>query len=455
MGLAFPCNSRSVAWFGQLDVSVAFAKKDKTSKMDVNDRLETEDELTESVAAQQADLVELAKQLIALPTPHPPGDTYEPLARFIERWLTEAGMQVHVAQVPADELPQRLSTGARGPRLLVFSEAAGDASGPTLYLNGHYDTVPPGSGWGRDPYLPSVEDGRLYGLGATDMKGGLAAMMLACRVLTQAKAIQRGRLIFLASPDEEMYTQAGLVYAFDKNLIQADYAIVGESSGPNNVYVGMKGGIWGDITVYGRAAHGSQPDRGVNAFEKMASLARRAEQRLKPRLAQRSSAYHFKPSGANRPTLMLGGMVNGANGARSSVPDTCTFSFDRRLIPEETVEDAESELQGFLLAAQEADPDLKVELQVTFRAAPMAVSPDNHLCQILGEAIRQVSGAQPTFTICTGGFETSYFVDAGVQAITYGPGIEGCAHTADEYTTLDGLVAAAQVYALAAARLLG
>jgi len=416
--------------------------------------VKTKNELIASVAAQQADLVSLAQELIALPTPHPPGDTYKPLARFIERWLIEAGMQVQVLQIPANELPQRLPSGAHGSRLLVSGEIAGDAAGPTLYLNGHYDTVPPSGGWSRDPYLPSLEDGRLYGLGATDMKGGLAAMMLACRVLIQARAIQRGRLVFLASPDEEMHTRAGLVYAFEKNLIQADFAIVGESSGPNNVYVGMKGGIWGDITVYGRAAHGSQPDRGVNAFEKMAALACSAEQRLKPKLAQRSSAYNFNPPEANRPTLMLGGMIKGANGARSSVLDKCTFSFDRRLIPEETVEEAENELRDFLSAEQRADPELEVEMQVTFRASPMAVSPENRLCQIMGEAISQVFGAQPTFTVCSGGFETSYFVDAGVEAVTYGPGVEGCAHTADEYTTIDSLVAAAQVYALAAARLL-
>lgn len=416
---------------------------------------EISDELTAAVAAQQADLVDLARQLIALPTPHPPGDTYEPLARYIERWLIDAGMQVHVIQVPADELPQRLPAGASGPRLLVFGETAGDTPGSTLYLNGHYDTVPPGSGWSRDPYQPSIEDNRLYGLGATDMKGGLAAMMLACRILTQAGAIQRGRLVFLASPDEELHTQAGLVYAFEKNLIQADYAIVGESSGSNNVYIGMKGGIWGDITVHGLAAHGSQPDRGINAFEKMAALVCSAEQRLKPKLAQRSSAYNFKPPGANRPTLVLGGMIKGANGARSSVPDKCTFSFDRRLIPEETVAEAEQELRNFLLAEQESDPELKVEIQVTFRASPMAVPTDNPLCKIIGEAISRVSRVQPSFTVCTGGFETSYFVDAGVEAITFGPGVEGCAHTADEHTTVKSLVTAAQVYALTAARLLG
>jgi succinyl-diaminopimelate desuccinylase len=136
------------------------------------------------------------------------------------------------------------------------------------------------------------------------------------------------------------------------------------------------------------------------------------------------------------------------------VPDRCTVSFDRRIIPEETLEDVEAEMVSFFDNLQRQDESLSLELTVTFKAPPIVVPTDAYICRVVSDTITQLAGASPTCTVSCGGFETVLFVNRGVQAVTYGPGVEGCAHAAGEHTIVADLATTAQVYALTALRLL-
>lgn len=403
---------------------------------------------------REDELVQLLSDLIRIPTPNPPGDNYRALSDFVAGWLSDAGLDVEVLTPPEEDLPQLLRPEAHGQRYAVLGWLRGEAEHPALCLQGHYDTVPPSSDWESDPYLPQLVEDKLYGLGSTDMKGGLASMMLAAKALAQSQTAMRGSLCFLATPDEEFGSGAGLGYVLEKGILNLDYAVVGEPSGVRNISIGMKGLISGDVIVNGKACHASWPPAGINAFDKMVDVANAVRDDLIPQLDQRVSGYDFDPREGNRPVLTLGGMVGGTNAARSMVPDRCTVSFDRRILPEETVDEVEAELISFFDDLQRQDDDLSLELAVTFRAPPMVVPPDAHVCQVVSDAIIEVAGGSPTYTVSCGGFETGLFVDRGVQAVTYGPGVDGCAHAAGEYTMLNDLAVTAKVYALTALQLL-
>jgi succinyl-diaminopimelate desuccinylase len=403
---------------------------------------------------REDELTRLAMDLVSIPTPNPPGDNYKPLSEFIEAWLGDGGLEVRVEVPPEQILPELLRPEAIGQRYAVLGCLRGSADSPSFCLQGHYDTVPPSRGWETDPYSPKVLDGKLYGLGSTDMKGGLASMMMAARALSESDVNLPGSLYFLATPDEEFPSRAGLAYFLEKGIVDPDYAVVGEPSGIDNIHIGMKGGIWGDIVVRGKAVHGSRPFEGVNAFEKMVGVAGAIRTRLYPALVERTSSYDFQPPEGNRPTLALGGLVSGTNASRATVPDRCTVSFDRRLIPEEDLEEVEAELVSFLERLRQEDNELSLEVTVSSKAPPMVVPGDSELCQVMSRAIGELGGSPPTHTVSCGGFETVLFVNRGVQAVTYGPGVKGCAHASGEHTLVSDLAFAAKVYALTASRIL-
>jgi succinyl-diaminopimelate desuccinylase len=414
----------------------------------------SESDLLDYLEQRRGEIVQLLCELIAIPTPNPPGDNYTNFCNFAASWLEKAGLEVMVYAPPADALPDLLPPESYGQRYAVLGRLQGTADHPGFCLQGHYDTVGPSHDWKSDPYVPRLCDDVVYGLGSSDMKGGLASMMMAAKALVECRVRPEGTLFFLATPDEEFASRAGLAHFLEKGIVDPDYAVVGEPSGVDNIYIGMKGGIWGDVTVRGRASHGSQPFAGVNAFDKMVDVANAVRNDLLPSLHQRVSGYDFQPREAKRPTMVLGGMVGGTNAARSMVPDKCTVSFDRRIIPEETLESVEAELMSFFRDLQREDDLLSLEVEVTFKAPPMVVPADARVCSVVSDAITEVRGMTPTCTVSCGGFETILFVDRGVQAVTYGPGVEGCAHAAEEYTLVSDLAVAAKVYALAAYRIL-
>lgn len=414
----------------------------------------SESEVLDYLDQHGDELVQLLCDLIAIPTPNPPGDNYKNFCDFVAKWLADAGLDVEVLTPPEEKLPQLLRPEAQGQRYAVLGRLRGAAEHPAFCLQGHYDTVPASGDWEMDPYDPRVVENKLYGLGSSDMKGGLASMMVAAKAIVQSKVALEGSLSFLATPDEEFPSGAGLAYFLEKGIVDPDYAVVGEPSGVRNIHIGMKGGIWGDIVVKGRAAHGSQPFAGVNAFEKMVDVACAVRADLIPRLEKRVSSHGFHPQEGNRPTLVLGGMVGGTNASRATVPDRCTVSFDRRMIPEESLEEVEREIVSFLLDLQTEDEELNVEVKVSSKAPSMVVPTDAEICRVMSDVIDKVAGAPPTNTVSCGGFETVLFVDRGLQAVTYGPGVEGCAHAAGEHTIVDDLALTAKVYALTALRLL-
>jgi succinyl-diaminopimelate desuccinylase len=264
----------------------------------------------------------------------------------------------------------------------------------------------------------------------------------------------KGRIVFLATPDEEFATRANIGYLFSQGKIAGDFVIVGEFSGTDNVFLGMKGGVWGDLKVRGRAAHASQALNGINAFEKLARVVVKVEEEFKPRLLETKSAYSFTPPEYKSPTAMIGGITRGSNVARSAVPDLATASFDLRTIPEDRDHRLVEDFRNFLDSLKIEIPDLDLEMSVASQFPCYALAEDSPLVQAFKEVVPRVIGKAPSFSISCAATEAAFFARNNIAAVAYGPGTWRNAHAKDEYVLIEGLECAAHVYAGVAARLL-
>lgn len=400
-------------------------------------------------------VVYLLQRLIAVPTVNPPGEHYAEMAGLLREELEALGLETRVVRVP-DEVVEKHYPWARGyPRFIVLARLG--EGRPVLHLNGHYDVVPPGQGWARDPFNPVVENGRVYGRGATDMKGGIAAVIAAIRGLVEEGwRPRRGSIELSFTPDEETGGETGVKYMLDEGLTLPDYALVAEPSTTSRIWIGSRGAVWMNVHVYGRQAHGSTPWLGLNAFEAMVEIAYRLIHGYKPRLAERRTDLPMDDPRAAHPTITIGGEIEG--GAKTNVvPGYYRFSIDRRLIPGEDPDEVERELRDFIMesAAPLLEKGYRVEVETTGKAPATWIPPDNPFVETVAEAVREALGLEPLRTICTGGLDTRYFQQRGIPAVTYGPGAPGAAHKPDEYVPLEELENAVKVYRALIRRILG
>jgi succinyl-diaminopimelate desuccinylase len=236
---------------------------------------------------------------------------------------------------------------------------------------------------------------------------------------------------------------------------RTNYVVITEPLDVDNICLGHRGAIWGEIEVMGRLSHGSTPQSGVNALEQMAGFIAEATQTLVPQLQQRINRHPVVPPTANAASLSFTMIQGGTN--VNSVPDTCMVAFDRRLVTDETLDDARNELFALLEQRAQTIPDFRYEYKERYAAAPTWVSQETPLVQSFTAAIQTVFHRAPGY-VCSPGTDDQRFVvqNASIeQCIVYGPGEIKQAHIIDESLAITDLLASIQVMALAAAFLLG
>ncbi|MEM3983634.1 MAG: M20/M25/M40 family metallo-hydrolase [Sulfolobales archaeon] len=187
--------------------------------------------------------VALLKDMVSIPTVNPPGEHYLEFADLAKKVLENIGFNVSLIEVPEDFLDRYYpyAPAHRGrPRIIVYAKYG--SGKPVLHFNGHYDVVPPGSGWTRDPFTPVEENGRIYGRGTTDMKGGIAAFIAATKSVIDSKESIKGTIEIALVPDEEA-GGAGSRYFAVKRLSEPDYVILGEPTTNGIIGIGHKGMI--------------------------------------------------------------------------------------------------------------------------------------------------------------------------------------------------------------------
>ncbi len=350
------------------------------------------------------------------------------VAEVVAAWLRERGVEARLVEAE----PGR-------PNVI----AAFGSGRPGLVLNGHYDVVPVGAGWTRDPWGGEIEDGRLYGRGAADMKAGVACAMVAFVAATRAVREPLGRLLLTLVIDEE---DAGRgTRAVIRDGLDCDWAVVCEPTDLVAVRA-ARGNCYLDVTVSGVSAHAGNPDLGVNAIHAGAEVVRRVVEF--DRELQRRTHPLLMPPRTGVGTIEGGLLV-------SAVAPDCTMRIDRRTLPGEDGASALADLQRVLAAAPIEPAAAQVAVALTMEMPPFETPADHPLLAAL-RACAEEAGARPAEPIGATYATDAGFIarDAGLPVVVFGPGSVTEAHRPDESVPLADLPVAARTYALLAERIL-
>lgn len=346
----------------------------------------------------------------------------------------EAAVGYLVRRFTAQGIPCRI-TELDGKPLNVVAEIGG---GPrTIILNSHLDTVPPGGQppWLTDPLTPVEKDGLIYGRGAGDAKGCLAAMIVAFEELATRRTALPAQVILMAVGAEE---RGGLGSKIEvAQGLRADAAIVGE---PTNLepMLAHKGVLRLDVEVTGRAAHASDPEAGINAVVAMAPIVS-ALDRLATEVRRRSETY------TGRASLVLSTITGGV--ALNVIPANCVISIDRRVLPTETEADATREIAAVVNRALPAASGASVEVRKVRFVPPSSTDPTAAIVAAAERAASAVLGRPIRAAGFSATCDMTYLVnDGGIPTVILGPGSIDVAHQANEHIAIDQLALAVQGY---------
>jgi acetylornithine deacetylase len=317
----------------------------------------------------------------------------------------------------------------------VIGVLEGRQPGPTVMFCGHLDTV--GVEGMTDPFVPRVEDGRLYGRGAQDMKGGVAAMIAAAGAL--AGRWTHGRLVVAAVVDEEHMSLGAEALVRDW---RADMAIVTEPT-DLQMAIGHKGFAWIEVVTMGRAAHGSRPAEGRDAIARMGRVLCQLEAR--DRELQAAHPDPIQGTGSLHASIISGGRE------LSSYPDRCTLVYERRTVGEEDERTIESEAHAVFTRLRQCDPEFEATARLTAYRAPYCLDAAHPLARTLGDALAR-AGRPKAPVGMTFWTDAAILGGAGIPALLFGPGGAGL-HSTSEYVTLDDVYTCRDVLAEVAARL--
>jgi len=367
-------------------------------------------------------MLEFTKRLIAIPSENPSGNYYEECARALLHELESLGF---------DEVRRK------GACVLAW---AGTGQ-RTLYFSGHYDVVPAQS---RDQFQPRIEGANLFGRGSSDMKSGLAAMIHAAAAARDEGLLKSGRIGVVLVPDEETAGPRGSRDLDARGLLGRDAVgmLTPEPTG-GVIWNANRGAISLRATMRGKASHVGRQFEGVNAFERaLPALTRLAA--IKSEVELRETRQNIAPAAARKSILMIGGRVEA--GINFNVtPDFCSFTVDRRINPEENLEQEKARLRDALKG---------FEVEVLQEEPAAATPAQDPLGVILARHIASVTGRDGVFEMCPGLLETRFYAARGIPAFAYGPGLLTVSHGPNEFVPIRNIADCAEIYALTAAEML-
>jgi succinyl-diaminopimelate desuccinylase len=389
------------------------------------------------IESRTADLIGGLRRLVRVPTVNPPGENYDAVTRLLSEELKALGLETR----------RYRSGGTRAfPRFNVLGKLAVPGARKTIHFNAHYDVVPVSGRWRHGgPFSGAVEGGWIYGRGTADMKGSIASLMLALRALraTAARPLMNVEVSFTA--DEETDSLLGADWLVRRAPIRPDYAVVMEGGEGRTICSGHNGVVWLEVTVHGRAAHGSTPRAGVNALEKMSSLVLALEG-YKKLIARRK--FVAPDGGVMRPTVNIGGVFTCGDGAKvNTVPAHAAFTIDRRVLPIEVNAAAERELRAFLAAAARKIPRCRITVAKISENFACFRRPAHPFFSAMGASLRRVRRSKPSFGVSTGFNDMHFFAHhLKIPTVGYGPGGLN-EHAVDERAKLAELASCAKIYA--------
>ena len=392
-----------------------------------------------------SDLVAFLQKLVRLRTVNPPGENYGEITALLAATLRGLGMKVRRVRIPRSLQKKTQPDLLDFPRynVLAFWDTGAKQ---TLHFNAHYDVVPVSGQWRHgDAFDPVVEKNWIYGRGTSDMKGAIASIVFAIKALRETGVRPNFNIEVSFTADEETDSVLGTGWVAAHGKLRADYAVVGEGGEGDAVCCGHNGVVWLNVHVHGRAAHGSMPEKGVNALEKMAALVL-ALDGYKRQLARR--VFRTPDGRTMRPTLNLGGVfTSGEGGKINTVPAAASFTIDRRVLPIEDIRTAERDLTAFLRRAARKIPQCRITIDKISDNYSCYNAPTHPLFAAMRQSVARVRRRPAKFMVSTGFNDMHFFAQVRkIPTLGYGPGGQDY-HAVDERARVSDLVDSAKIYA--------
>jgi len=417
------------------------------------------DSVLREIEAREDQIVALTQDLIRFPTVNPPGEAYQPCAEHLGNRLLKRGFQVEY--VRAEGTP---GDSDKYPRINVIARREGKRKGPCVHFNSHIDVVQTGAGWTVDPFGGLVKDGKVYGRGACDMKGGLAASVVAVEALLDSGFDLPGAVEISGTVDEESGGYGGVAYLAERGWFsqpRVDHVIIPEPLNVDRVCIGHRGVWWAEIETLGRIAHGSMPFLGDSAIRHMSAVLEKIEHELYPALAARHSDMPVVPEGARQSTMNINSLHGGEGEEFTGLPvpcvaDSCRMIIDRRFLIEETLESVEGEVKALLERVAAERPSFKYKLREIFSVRPSMADRDGPVASATAKAVRQILGKEAEIVCSPGTYDQKHVDRIGKlkDCIAYGPGVLDLAHQPDEWVGIADMVNSAKVMAVSTMDLL-
>lgn len=370
----------------------------------------------------EQDVVKILRNLVRIPTQNPPGKERE-CAEYIKNKLDEWGIRATLVPKPFNNRPQVVATYGTGKE-------------PILVLNAHMDVVPEGDlkKWDYDPYEGVVENGKLYGRGSCDTKGGLAAAMITAKTLAKNETALKGTLL-LQFPVGEEGGQPGTRTLLEEGYL-GNWGIVLE---PTNLRTATSanGVAWYEISVKGKACHASVPEKGKNAIVKAAKVLTNLEEYGKE---IRSRQDPLTGHATCAITKIQGGTKENV------VPEMCKITIDRRFLPQESTEQVKLELNELLKGVFGEESKFQYEYESKRSLESAKISSDSKIAKILRNHSKKIADVpDKPFGIIATTDQRNFVNDAGVPAVVWGPGSLDQAHTVDEHVEINQVVKATKI----------
>jgi succinyl-diaminopimelate desuccinylase len=411
------------------------------------------DRLDEAVTARRDDLIALTQDLIRIPTLNPPGDNYLEICEYLDRRLAAQGFRTELVRAhgaPGDS--------DKHPRWNIVARREGAYPGECVHFNSHIDVVEVGRGWTTDPFGGELKDGKIYGRGACDMKGGLAASIIAAEAFLAVCPDFAGAIEISGTADEESGGFGGVAYLAEKGFFSPDrvqHVIIPEPLNKDRICLGHRGVWWAEIETHGEIAHGSMPFLGDCAVRHMGAVVAEMETTLFPALAQKRTDMPVVPDGARQSTLNINSIHGGENEQEDDytglpapcVPDSCRMIIDRRFLIEEDIDEVREEVMQILRTVAERRATFSYDVTELHRVLPTMTEKSAPVVQVVAKAIADTMGREAEYVVSPGTYDQKHIDRIGKlkNCIAYGPGILDLAHKPDEYVGVDDMLDSARV----------
>jgi succinyl-diaminopimelate desuccinylase len=380
------------------------------------------------------EVANILSDLIKAPSCYPPGDTRE-VADVCFNFFEKNNIKAHKTALES-ELPSCIGQ-------------IGDSERPNLVFHSHIDTVPAGdlSRWTYGPFDGVIKDGIVWGRGAGDCKGSTAVQLAAIKAIKDSGIQLNGLLTVACVTDEENCGAKGTKWLRETKQLDPDYLVIGEQT-ENKIALGERQAIWVKITVEGKASHSAIPWEGENAIVRMSYVIQELEEYLKPKIENKTHIYLPKS------TISINRINGGVK--ENVVPESCSISIDRRVLPNENYETVKAEFKEVIEKVKTKIGDFPYSIDLIIDQGPSVhTSVEEEMVKLFEDVTKEINGKTSPLIGYAQGSDGRWFAEDNIPIVIFGPSDPNVGHTVDEHCTIDQLYDGARILTLLAMRILG